>query len=156
MTSTPIDMLLALQLLVVLFIALHDWIPLGRLNDVRAVQSADPVRKLVMVTVLSTLPFAVGLAASVCYAGRPGLPHWLLWFLWITYGSAVYGLLRAWWIPYLLVPDPARAARYQTMFGRTHTFLPMRHGISPNTLHVALHLVIVAIVVLLAVITFGR
>ncbi len=155
MASTLIDLLVALQVFVVLFIALHDWIPLGSLNDVRAVQSADPTRKLGLVTVLSTLPFAIGLIATVHNAGRPALPHWLLWFLWITYGSAIYGLLRAWWIPYLLLPDPVRAARYQTMFGRTHTFLPMRHGISPNTLHVTLHLVIVAIVILLAVITFG-
>jgi hypothetical protein len=33
--------LVALQVLQVLFLWLHDWIPLGRLNDVAAVRSQD-------------------------------------------------------------------------------------------------------------------
>ena len=37
------DLLLALQLFVVLFIALHDWISLGPFNDVESVQSAESV-----------------------------------------------------------------------------------------------------------------
>lgn len=151
---TPVTALIVLQLFVVLFIALHDWIPLGRLNDVRAVQETDSRPKLLRVTALSTLPFAIGLIASVYYA-RTGFPKWLLWFLWITYGTAIYGMLRTWWIPYLLVKDAARAARYQAMFGRTHTFLPTRNGIRPDTLHVSLHIVIIALVILLAVISFG-
>ncbi|HEX3672889.1 MAG TPA: hypothetical protein VHU87_01325 [Rhizomicrobium sp.] len=140
--------LVALQGFVVLFIALHDWVPLGRLNDVKAVQAADSRVRLVSVTLLSTLPFAIGLAATAWYADTR-FPGWLNWWLWISYGTALYGLLRAWWIPYLLVPNPVRAARYRTMFGRTITFLPERNGISPNVLHVTLHIVIVAIAVLL-------
>jgi hypothetical protein len=46
---------------------------------------------------------------------------WLVWLLWITYGGATYGVLRTWYVPYLLVPEPARAARYQLMFANTHT-----------------------------------
>ncbi|MGH6876401.1 MAG: hypothetical protein ACREHV_03370 [Rhizomicrobium sp.] len=144
--------LLALQSFVVLFIALHDWVPLGTLNDVAAVQAADPTNKLVIVTALSTLPFAVGFSASAWFA-RTGFPSWLMWWLWISYGAALYGMLRAWWMPYLLVKNPARAARYQAMFGRTHAFLPTRNGIRPNTLHVTLHVVIVAVVILLAVLS---
>jgi hypothetical protein len=33
--------LLALQVFQVLFLLVHDWIPLGRLNDVAAVRSQD-------------------------------------------------------------------------------------------------------------------
>jgi hypothetical protein len=36
--------LLALQVLQVLFLWVHDWIPLGRLNDVAAVRSQDTRR----------------------------------------------------------------------------------------------------------------
>lgn len=36
------------------------------------------------------------------------------------------------------------------MFARTSAFLPERNGIRPNTLHVSLHAVILAILVLLA------
>jgi hypothetical protein len=139
---------LALQGFVVLFLALHDWMPLGRLNDVRAVRSVDSRIRLVTVTVLSTLPFAVCFAGSVYFARAP-FPRWLVWTLWLSYGAVIWGALRAWWIPYLLVAEPRRAARYQTMFGRTRAFLPVRNGIRPNTLHVALHAALVAVAVLL-------
>jgi hypothetical protein len=47
----PVDralevILLALQLLQVVFLWIHDWIPLGRLNDVGAVRSQDTLRRL--------------------------------------------------------------------------------------------------------------
>ena len=142
------DALIALQIFVVAFIALHDWVPLDGLNDVRAVQATYSPGKLMAVTALSTLPFAVGLAGSVAYV-HARLPDWLTIWLWASYGMCFYGLLRAWWIPYLLTDEPVRAQRYQAMFGRTHAFLPMRNGIRPNTLHVVLHIVIVVILVLL-------
>lgn len=142
--------LIALQVFVVVFIALHDWIQLGDLNDVHAVQAADPRARLIRVTILSTLPFAIGLGACAVYASTR-FPVWLNWYLYITYGFLAFGMVRAWWGPYLLWNEPARAARYQAMFGRTRAFLPERNGIRPNTLHVSLHLVVVAIIVLLIV-----
>ncbi len=39
--------LLALQVFQVLFLWVHDWIPLGRLNDVAAVRSQDTRRHLI-------------------------------------------------------------------------------------------------------------
>ena len=67
-TASPTTVaLVALQALVVAFLALHDWAPLGRLNDVRAVQAADSRGRLVVVTLASTLPFAFGLWATVAY-----------------------------------------------------------------------------------------
>lgn len=148
-----VDILIALQVFVVAFIALHDWTPLGALNDVAAVQAADTKGKLIVVTVLSTLPFAIGLGATIFYA-RPRFPEWLMWYLWIAYGVAAYGLVRAWWGPYLLYQDPVRASRYHAMFSRTHAFLPMRNGIRPNTLHVILHLTIIAVIVVLAMLSW--
>jgi hypothetical protein len=58
--------------------------------------------------------------------------------------------LRAWWIPYLLKPEPLRAQRYRALFGATHAFLPQHYGITPNTLHAGLHLLTLAMLVLLA------
>ena len=43
-------------------------------------------------------------------------------------------------VPYLLKPDPERAERYRKMFGNTHSFLPRRNGMVPNTAHILLHL----------------
>jgi len=148
-----IDLLIGLQTFVVAFIALHDWVPLGRLSDLSAVHAADSRARLVIVTLLSTLPFAVGLTETVAHAER--LPGWLMIYLWISYGLLAMGALRAWWIPYLLVEDARRSARYQAMFGRTHGFLPVHNGIRPNTLHVVLHLVILAVIAVLAVMSIS-
>jgi hypothetical protein len=66
-------------------------------------------------------------------------------------------MLRAWWVPYLRVADPVRAARYRNRFANTHAFLPERNGIRPDTLHVTFHAVFIAAPVLLAIRTFtGR
>ena len=40
MNPILLDTLLGLQVFQVLFLALHDWIPLGRLNDVKAARAA--------------------------------------------------------------------------------------------------------------------
>jgi hypothetical protein len=144
--------LFALQCFHVLFLALHDWIPLGTFNDVNAVREANPGRKLVTATLISLIPFAIGLAASAIYFGR-AQPAWLFWWLWISYGLLFVGELTAWWIPYLFHPEPGRAARYRVMFGATHAFLPERNGIRPNTLHVILHLLTLTTLVVLGALT---
>ena len=145
---------LVCQLFVVLFIALHDWIPLVALSDLAGVRAVDTAGKRVAVTLLSTLPYAIGFIASAYYASTD-VPMWLMWLLWISYGAGLYGMLRAWWVPYLLVPDPVRAARYQKRFARTHAFLPTRNGIRPDTLHVCFHALYVATLILLGVLTFS-
>lgn len=145
--------LLILQIFHVLFLALHDWVPLGKLNDVKAVRAANPGEKLLVSTLISTTPYAFGLAASFFYAGT-GFPGWLHIYLWVSYTLLFVGELNAWWIPYFFGAKPERASRYQAMFGGTHSFLPARHGILPNTLHVILHLATVALLVVLAVLTF--
>lgn len=138
MTDFPVRALLALQCFHVAFLALHDWIPLGNLNDIRAVRAENSTTKLLVGTFVSTLPFAFGLAASFYYLDR-GYPAWLPIYLGISYALLFLGELQAWWIPYFFRAEPGRAARYQAMFGKTHAFLPERNGIRPNTLHVVLH-----------------
>ena len=152
MHPIAIGALFGLQCFHVLFLGLHDWIPLGSLNDVKAVRAANPSGKLLLGALISLAPFAFGLAASAYYLGR-SYPHWLLWYLDVSYALLFLGELQAWWIPYFLRPDPARAARYQAMFGNTHAFLPARNGIRPNTLHVILHLATLTTVVVLGALT---
>ncbi len=139
---------LTLQALVVAFLLLHDWIPLGRLSNIAAIHNEDSLQRRIFVTLLPALPAAIGLFYSAKYFGR-AYPDWLEMLLWISYGLFVFGLLRAWWIPYLLIPDPARAARYQIIFANTHTFLPKRNGMAPDTLHTLFHVVTVATVIAL-------
>ena len=140
MTTLHLEIvLIALQVFQVLFLWLHDWLPLGRLNDVKAVCSQDTTSRLVVVTLIQSVPFTIGLLFSLSHFGRP-YPHWLYLWLWISYGAIFLGQIRAWWIPYLFRAEPERAARYQIMFGNTHRFLPIRNGLVPNTAHIMLHL----------------
>jgi hypothetical protein len=139
---------LALQALVVLFLLLHDWVDLGRLNNLESIRSQDTLLRRLFVTLLPGVPAAIGLFFSAKYFAQP-YPHWLEMWLWITYGILVLGLLRAWWIPYLVLPDPERSARYQIIFAGTHSFLPRRNGMAPDTLHTMFHLVTVATVLAL-------
>jgi len=127
-------------------------VPVAPLNDVAAVRAADSAVRLIVVALIQSVPFTIGLVFSVAALAH-GVPGWLWNWLWISYGLLFFGELQAWWVPYLVRPDPERAARYRVMFGRTHSFLPERRGIRPNTLHVALHLCTAATLVVLAVLT---
>jgi hypothetical protein len=139
---------LALQTLVVAFLLFHDWIPLGRLNNLAAIRGQDTLLRSIFVTLLPAVPAAIGLFFSARHFGQ-SYPDWLEMLLWITYGLFIAGMLRAWWIPYLVLPDPERAARYQIIFAGTHSFLPRRNGMVPDTLHTLFHLVTLATLVAL-------
>jgi hypothetical protein len=141
---------LALQTLVVVFLLFHDWIPLGRLNNLAAIRSEDTLQRRVFVTLLPAVPAAIGLFFSAKYFGQ-SYPNWLEMLLWITYSVFLIGLLRAWWIPYLFLTDADRAARYQVIFAGTHTFLPKRNGMAPDTLHTVFHVVTLSTLVAISV-----
>jgi hypothetical protein len=151
MEERMLNLVLACQCFVVLFLVLHDWIPLGSLNNLVGIRAADSTARRLAVTVCSALPFVVGFLASVYYRSS-GFPVWLSWWLWISYGAVAYGIVRAWWLPYLFLNDPVRTARYQVRFSGTHAFLPERNGIRPDTLHVVFHLVVVLLLICLAAI----
>jgi hypothetical protein len=68
--------LLALQVFQVLFLWVHDWIALGRLNDVAAVHSQDTGRRLVTVTLIQSVPWTIGLCFTLLHFRRP-YPDWL-------------------------------------------------------------------------------
>ena len=130
--------LICLQGVQVAFLALHDWAPLGRLSNLEAVRASDPAGKLLAVTAVSVLPFAAVLFVCCEYWTAPW-PMWLRTWLVVTYGAAAVGAIVAWWGPYLLWRSPERAERYRTRFAGTLKFLPERHGIAPDVLHVAFH-----------------
>jgi hypothetical protein len=131
--------LLVLQTFQVLFLWIHDWLPLGTLNDVAAVRNQDTKARLVRITLIQSAPFTIGLLFCLIHFRRP-YPEWLNYWLAISYTMLFIGQLRAWWLPYLFRPEPERAARYRIMFGNTHSFLPMRNGLVPNTAHILLHI----------------
>jgi hypothetical protein len=84
--------LLTLQALQVAFLWLHDWIPLGRLNDVAAARGAD-TRRLIRTTMIQSIPFSIVLWFSARYFDHP-YPAWLRIWLWISYGLLFLGEIR--------------------------------------------------------------
>ena len=139
--------LIGAQAIQVVFLLLHDWIPLGRLTNLAAVRALDSTQKLFWTTLLSALPYAVGLGFSV--ADFPHWPMWLHTYLEWLYGISLLAILRAWWVPYLSPSDSARAERYRTRFAGTITFLPKRHGFAPDALHTVYHGILLATFALL-------
>ena len=133
---------------ITIYALLHDWLPLGPLNDVAAVKSQDTKMRLVTVTFIQSVPFTIGLLFCLIHFRQP-YPPWLNLWLRISYTTIFIGQLRAWWLPYLFRPEPERAARYRIMFGNTHSFLPMRNGLVPNTAHILLHIATLLTLVLL-------
>jgi hypothetical protein len=43
------------QVMVVVFLALHDWVPLGKLNNVAGLRAVDTINSLVFSTAFSTM-----------------------------------------------------------------------------------------------------
>ena len=82
--------LLALQAFQVLFLWLHDWVRLGKLNDVAAVRQQDSLARLVRVTLIQSIPFTIGFLFSLRYFGLP-YPHWLYLWLCISYSLIFIG-----------------------------------------------------------------
>ena len=109
LSSAREAVLIGLQGLQVAFLAVHDWVPLGRLNDVAAVRGQDSRGRLVAVTMIQTVPFGFGLVWSVLDFGR-AYPGWLMRWLFFSYLILLVGQLRAWWVPYLVRAEPERAA----------------------------------------------
>ena len=89
-------------------------------------------------TLVSSLLPSIGLVLCLV-RWESGWPLWLYIYLVVAYGFLFVGELEAWWIPYLLRPQPERAASYQAIYGNTSAFLTPRHGIRINSLHFALH-----------------
>lgn len=139
---------IALQSLQFLILLLHDWIPLGSLTDVAAVRRMNKLKHLLIGTAVTSVPVAWALWRSIANFGHP-YPHGLKIGLWLIYGILFVGELQSWWIPYVFGASPEKVQRFQELFGRTHAFLPVRHGIVPNTFHVLLHLATVATLLVL-------
>ncbi len=136
---------LFLQGEILLFLLFHDWIPLGSLNDVKAVHSYYTRDELIRTTLINSVPFAIAFALSCIRFGK-AYPLWMRLFLIIYFPSLFSGALLAWWIPYFFGAAADRVARYEVLFGGTHAFLPEMNGIVPNTIHTVFHVSLLIVI----------
>lgn len=106
-----------------LFMLLHDWVPLGPLNDVKAVFETRSVHELIAVTLIGTLQFLLLMGLVLWRMGRT-YPLWIKLWLIIHQGFIFTGALLDWWIPYLFgIGAEERVERYRAMFGNTHKYV---------------------------------
>lgn len=128
-------------ILILLFMLIHDWVPLGALNDVEAIKSQQTTSELLQITALNTLSILIVMVLAMAFIGKR-YPIWAKLWLVIHLGFIAAGVIIAWWIPYFFGADQETIDRYDAMFGNTHAFLPEMNHITPNTIHVFFHLVL--------------
>jgi hypothetical protein len=145
------NLFLALLLWHLLFLSLHDWVPLGRLTDLPALRSQRSFTARILASLL--MGAFSGLALCLNWAGSPNPARGVLLFTLILYSFFLFGAIRAWWLPYLFGIGLSKkfVADYQIMFDNTYTWLPRRNGITVNALHVIWHCTAVITVVLAAI-----
>jgi hypothetical protein len=131
-------MFLGVQTFMLIFLVFHDWVHLPPWTNARAVRRVYPASANLRNTLINSVPVALAVALTIRYL-HTDIPAWVrtLWVL--LYGLFLLGEYRAWWHPYWFGWEPDRLVRYQALFGGTHTFLPRRGGMAPNTAHVLLH-----------------
>ena len=71
-----LPVLICLQAIQVAILWLHDWAQIGPLTDVAAIRARDTPRRIVTTTLIQSVPFTVGLIASLFYL-RTGRPAWV-------------------------------------------------------------------------------
>ncbi len=136
--------IIILQLYMVLFLLLHDWVKIGPFTDPTGFGDENTLGEALFQTVVNTLPILIGFILTLVYAGKR-FPLAAKMYICILYPIYLFGEFQAWWLPYFFGKALGRdfdalVARYDVMFGNTHTFLPPMNGIVVNTAHVFLHL----------------
>jgi hypothetical protein len=130
-----LDVVVVLQLLV---LALHDTVPLGRLNNLRHMRAAVPLRRRVIGSSINT---ATGLmAAWLCYRSFTTLGGMVdLMELIVLQGVLFAGELSSWWWGYFLGAGAEVVGHLRPNWEGTIAFLPERHGIRLNAVHCVMH-----------------
>lgn len=140
--------------LILLFMLVQDWVPLGPLNDVEAIATENSTSELIVVTLIGGLQILILIGLILLFIGRR-YPIWAkLWL--IIHPSCIFaGALMSWWIPYFFgIGAQEKVERYNIMFGSTHAFLPTMNGIVPNTLHTLFHVTLFLCILLTLYISF--
>lgn len=124
---------------ILLFMVIHDWVPLGSLNDVEAIAADRSVSELLIVTFIGVAQILLLMGFVLFFMGKK-YPIWIKLWLVIHQIFIFTGAILDWWIPYFTgYGAEERVERYTQMFGNTHSFLPEMHGIVPNTIHTLFH-----------------
>ncbi|MGQ3890186.1 hypothetical protein ACQUW5_14305 [Legionella sp. CNM-1927-20] len=131
---------ICLQIILLLFMLFHDWIPIPPFNDVTALKSADSYTYRLLGSCINGIAVLIPLLITLNYYYKPGIPLPAAFTIFLFYSLLTIGTILSWWIPYFLGSSQKHKAQF-SKFKNTHHFLPARHNnVIPNTLHVILHI----------------
>lgn len=130
-----------IQCVLLLFMALHDWIDIPPFTNLPALRKAHPLKERLFGSIMNTTLVLIPLIITLVYL-TSSPPLWARLLFVAIYGLITFGTITAWWIPYfgggyLIHGNQAGYEEYRD----THSFLPSRgSNVIPNTLHVILHI----------------
>ena len=141
--------------LIILFLALHDWIDIYPLNDLETFNKYCSLRNKILMTIINT-PFFIIYTGILLYYWITPFPCWAITYLIICNLLFLGGIIFSWWLPYFFGWPISQVKELHESHGSTHTFLPAigDHPI-PNTLHVIFHLVFVLNMITTFIIIFS-
>ncbi|WP_047986038.1 hypothetical protein [Ornithinibacillus californiensis] len=134
--------------MILIFMLVQDWVPLGKLNDIEAIKQENTTGELVVVTLIGVVQVVLFIFLILLFVGKK-YPIFIKLWLVIHPSCILAGAIIDWWLPYLTgFGAENRIERYHTMFGETHAFLPIMNGIVPNTLHTLFHMTLLFCIIL--------
>jgi len=118
--------------------ALHDWIHLPPLTDIRELEKYSNHKSRLINSIIFFFLIFIPLLLTLLY--MPIFPLWVLISIANFYGWLTVGTIFSWWIPYFFGSSEKQKMGFAE-YHKTHHFLPRRgDNIIPNTFHVILHL----------------
>lgn len=136
-----ITFFIVIQIILLLFMGLHDWIDIPPFTDIQELSKHHSVKERFVSAIINASFVLVALVLTVVYASTT-YPLWVAIIIAVVYLLLTIGTICAWWIPYIFGSSQAHKAGF-IEYRNTHHFLPARgDNVIPNTLHALLHLLV--------------
>lgn len=127
-----------LQTVLLLFVALHDWINLPPLTNIKDLKKGMSFRSRVIGSIIYFLVVFIPLILTIVH--RDSLTTSILVHINIFYGLLTLGAILSWWVPYFFGSSEESKSNF-VVYNNTHHFLPkIKDNVIPNSFHVILHL----------------
>ncbi len=146
----------ATQSCLLLLLVIHDWIDLAPFNDIFALRANAGVVARIVSTCANSVLIACALVGTL-YFRQAALPMWFRWYLVVTYGLPLLGGFMVWYRPMLLGGQAWNKEHFKKTYARTHHLIPGGdEDVRPNTMRIAIHILIVLSAVLAFCKAMGR
>jgi len=126
-----------LQIVLLFFMTLHDWVHLPPLTDIRAIEKHSTKKGRIINSTIFF--FMIFIPLSLTWYYQPNFPLWVLISIVNFYGWLSLGTILSWWVPYIFGSSQEHKKAFAE-YKNTHHFLSARgDNVIPNTFHVMLH-----------------